>query len=110
MLRPTVGPYCKIMRGLISERHSSLYWRNINGNASNTHRIYQICCVTRTLFPKLKEPNLRAFRFPDLNILNENESRRIRELNKEDVLCGIQALPKRWKSCIDNRGDYIEGL
>ncbi|VVC42346.1 Ribonuclease H-like domain [Cinara cedri] len=47
---------------------------------------------------------------PDLNILNEEVSRRIRELNKDGVLCGIQALPKRWQSCIDKQGDYIEGL
>ncbi|VVC45370.1 Hypothetical protein CINCED_3A020214 [Cinara cedri] len=61
------------------------------------------------LFPKLKEP-LRGIRFPNLDILNEEVSRRIRELNKDGVLCGIQALPKRWQSCIDKQGDYIEGL
>ncbi|KAL4152821.1 hypothetical protein QTP88_000654 [Uroleucon formosanum] len=59
------------------------------------------------LFPKLKEP-LRGIRFPNLDILNEEVSRRIRELNKDGVLCGIQALPKRWQSCIDKQGDYIE--
>ncbi|VVC24303.1 Transposase, type 1 [Cinara cedri] len=61
------------------------------------------------LFPKLKEP-LRGIRFPNLDILNEEVSRRIRELNKDGVLCGIQALPKRWQSCIDKQGDYIKGL
>ncbi|KAL4142347.1 hypothetical protein QTP88_004826 [Uroleucon formosanum] len=60
------------------------------------------------LFPKIKEP-LRGIRFPNLDILNEEVSRRIRELNKDGVLCGIQALPKRWQSCIDKQGDYIEG-
>ncbi|VVC34914.1 Transposase, type 1 [Cinara cedri] len=59
------------------------------------------------LFQKLKEP-LRRIRFPNLVILNEEVSRRIRELNKDGVLCGIQALPKRWQSCIDKQGDYIE--
>ncbi|VVC33476.1 Ribonuclease H-like domain [Cinara cedri] len=34
------------------------------------------------LFPKLKEP-LRGIRFPNLDILNEEVSRRIRELNKD---------------------------
>lgn len=61
------------------------------------------------LFPKLKEP-LRGIRFPNLDILNEEVSRRILELDKDGVLCGIQALPKRWQSCIDKQGDYIEGL
>ncbi|VVC41648.1 Hypothetical protein CINCED_3A017741 [Cinara cedri] len=61
------------------------------------------------LFPKLKEP-LRGIRFPNLDILNEEVSRRIRKLNKDGVLCGIQALPKRWQSCIGKQGDYIEGL
>ncbi|KAF0753313.1 histone-lysine N-methyltransferase SETMAR-like [Aphis craccivora] len=60
------------------------------------------------LFPKLKE-QIRGIRFPNLDILNEEVSRRIRELNKDGVLCGIQALPKRWESCIDKQGDYIEG-
>ncbi|VVC24343.1 Hypothetical protein CINCED_3A013063 [Cinara cedri] len=46
------------------------------------------------LFPKLKEP-LRGIRFPNLDILNKEVSQRIRELNKDGVLCGIQALPKR---------------
>lgn len=49
------------------------------------------------LFPKLKEL-LRGIRFPNLDILNEEVSRRIRELNKDGVLSGIQALPKRWQS------------
>lgn len=61
------------------------------------------------LFPKLKEP-LRGVRFPDLNALNARVSRRIRELNKNGVLRGIQALPHRWQSCIHKQGDYIEGL
>ncbi|VVC34278.1 Ribonuclease H-like domain [Cinara cedri] len=36
------------------------------------------------LFPKLKEP-LRGIRFPNLDILNEEVSRRTRELNKDGV-------------------------
>ncbi|KAF0764981.1 histone-lysine N-methyltransferase SETMAR-like [Aphis craccivora] len=61
------------------------------------------------LFPKLKEP-LRGIRFLNLDILNEEVNRRMCELNKHSVLCGIQALPKQWESCIDKQGDYIEGL
>ncbi|VVC38002.1 Endonuclease/exonuclease/phosphatase [Cinara cedri] len=63
--------------------------------------------------PDLSPPDFDLFpgiRFPNLDILNEEVSRRIRELNKDGVLCGIQALPKLWQSCIDKQGDYIEGL
>lgn len=57
-----------------------------------------------------QEPLSGGIRFPDLNILNEEENRRIRELNEDGVLCGTQAISKRWRSCINKHGDYIEGL
>lgn len=60
-------------------------------------------------FPKLKEP-LKEIRFPNLNTLNEEVSRNIRELNKDGVLYDIQTLPKRWQSDIVKQGGYIEGL
>lgn len=37
-----VCPYCTIMRGRISEHQSSLFWRNMDGNALNTHCIRRI--------------------------------------------------------------------
>lgn len=46
------------------------------------------------LLPKFKEP-YKGICFFDINILNEEASRRIHELNKDGVLCHIQALLKR---------------
>ncbi|VVC35793.1 Hypothetical protein CINCED_3A021583 [Cinara cedri] len=102
-----VCPYCTTMRGRISvvallEKYG---WERLK------HPPYSpdLSPPDFDLFPKLKEPR-RGISFSNLDILNEEVSRRIRELNKDDVLCGIQALPKRWESCIDKQGDYIEGL
>lgn len=59
------------------------------------------------LFPKLKND---LEKFSDINNLNEEVSRRVRELNKDSILCGIQELSTRWISCTGKQGDYIEEL
>lgn len=60
-------------------------------------------------FPKLKEP-LRGQRFSDIDMLNAAVTRRIRELNSQHLLNGIQRLPDRWRRVIEAQGDYIERI
>jgi len=60
-------------------------------------------------FQKLKDP-YRGRRFADLEELNAAVSRRIRELNSNHLLNGIQRLPDRWRRVIESQGDYIERI
>ena len=61
------------------------------------------------LFPKLKEP-LRGIRYESLDELECALNREVRRINFGSLATSIQALPKRWNSVIQSRGDYFEGL
>jgi histone-lysine N-methyltransferase SETMAR len=61
------------------------------------------------LFPKLKKP-LRGKCFRSIEEVSNEEAQVIRRIKIEDVLTGIQDLPKRWTAVIKHSGDYIEGL
>ena len=61
------------------------------------------------LFPKLKKP-LRGKGFRSIEEVSDEVTRVIRRINNEEVLTGIQDLPKRWTAVIKHNGDYIEGL
>jgi len=61
------------------------------------------------LFPQLKKP-LRGKRFSSIEEVSNEVTRVIRHINKEDVLTGIQDLPKRWTAVIKHNGEYREGL
>ena len=61
------------------------------------------------LFPKLKKP-LRGKRFRSIEQVSDEVTRVIRRINNEEVLTGIQDLPKRWTTVIKHNGDYIERL
>jgi len=45
-----------------------------------------------------------------LQKVSNEVTRVIRRINNEEVLTGIQDLPKRWTAVIKHNGDYIEGL
>jgi histone-lysine N-methyltransferase SETMAR len=60
-------------------------------------------------FPKLKKP-LRGERFRSMEEVSNEVTQVIRRINNEDVLAGIQDLPKRWTAVIKQNGDYMEGL
>jgi hypothetical protein len=60
------------------------------------------------LFPKLKKL-LLGKRFRSIEEVSNEVTRVIRRINNEDVLTGIQDLPKRWTAVIKHNGDYIEG-
>jgi len=60
------------------------------------------------MFPKLKKP-LRGKRFQSIEEVSNEVTRVIRRINNEEVLTGIQELPKRWTAVIKHSGDYIEG-
>lgn len=61
------------------------------------------------LFLKPKERMCRR-RFPSLEELSADVTRRIREINRNGALDGIVKIPKRWDSVIEKQEDYIEGL
>ena len=60
------------------------------------------------LFPKLKKP-LRVIRYESLDELECTVNREVRRINFGNLATGIQALPKRWNSVIQSRGDYFGG-
>ena len=61
------------------------------------------------LFAKLKEP-LRGIRYGSLDELESVVNKEVRQINFGSLATGIQALPKRWNSVIQSRGDYFERL
>ena len=61
------------------------------------------------LFPKLKEP-LRGICYESLDELECAVNREVRRINFGSLATGIYALPKRWNSVIQSRGDYFEGF
>ena len=61
------------------------------------------------LFQKLKEP-LRGISYESLDELECAMNREVRRINFGSLATGIQALPKRWNSVIQSRGDYLDGL
>ena len=61
------------------------------------------------LFPKLKEP-LRGIRYESLDELQSAVNRKVGRINFGSLATSILALPKRWNSVIQSRGDYFEGL
>lgn len=61
------------------------------------------------LFPKIKE-SMRGVRFPDLEELKDAVAMEVRRVNSGCLATGIAALPRRWKSVIEHKGGYIEGL
>jgi len=61
------------------------------------------------LFPILKKPH-HGKRFRSTEEVSNEVTWLIRLINNEDVLTGIQDLPKRWTAVIKHNGDYIEGL
>jgi transposase len=61
------------------------------------------------LFSKLKKP-LRGKSFRSIEEVSNEVTRKIRRINNEGVLTGIQDLPKCWTAMIKHNGDYIEGL
>ena len=61
------------------------------------------------LFPKLREP-LWGIRYESLDELEYAVNREVRRINFGSLTTGIYALPTRWNSVIQSRGDYFEGL
>ena len=61
------------------------------------------------LFTKLKDP-LRGIRYESLDELECAMNSEVRRINFGNLATGIYALPKRWNSVIQSRGDYFEGL
>ena len=61
------------------------------------------------LFPQLKKP-MRGTRYNDLDELKEAVAIEVRHINSGCLATGIAQLPGRWKSVIEHRGHYIEGL
>ena len=61
------------------------------------------------LFPKLKK-SLRGKRFRSTEEVSNEVTQEIRRINSEDVLTGIQDMPKHWTMVIKHNADYIEGL
>ncbi len=61
------------------------------------------------LFPKLKEW-LWGICFNDLSKLSSAVIKVIQQLNKNQLLQGIEGLPGRWRACILHDEDYVEGL
>jgi histone-lysine N-methyltransferase SETMAR len=61
------------------------------------------------LFSKLKKL-LHGKRFISTEEVSNEVTREIRRINNEDILTGIQDLPKRWTTVIKHNGDYIKDL
>ena len=61
------------------------------------------------LFPKLKE-DMRGIHYNDLEELETAVATRVRVLENGCLAMGIDDLPKRWKSVIDHKGYYFEGM
>jgi hypothetical protein len=61
------------------------------------------------VYPKLKKP-LNEKHFRSIEEVSNEATREIRLITNEDVLTGIQDLPKRWTAVIKHSGDNIEGL
>jgi hypothetical protein len=61
------------------------------------------------LFPELKKL-LRGKCFRSVEEVSNEVTRVIRRINNEDILTGMQDLPKRWTTVIKHNGDYMEGL
>ena len=56
------------------------------------------------LFPKLKKL-LRGKRFRSIEKVSNEVTQVMRRINNEEVLTGIQDLPKRWTAVTNNNGD-----
>ena len=61
------------------------------------------------LFPKLKE-DMRGIRYTDIEALELAVAARVRVIENSCLATGIADLPKRWKSVIDHKGCYFEGM
>lgn len=61
------------------------------------------------LFAKLKEP-MRGVRFDDLEELEQAVADQVRHMNLRCLATGVAKLSARWKSVIEKKGCYIEGM
>ena len=71
-------------------------------------RILLISPPDYDLFPTLKEP-LPRIKF-DLDVLGKEVASQVRHMNIRSLATGVVMLPERWKSVIEHKGYYIEGL
>ena len=53
---------------------------------------------------------MRGIRYNDLEELESAVAARVRVLENGCLATGIDDLPKRWKSVIDHKGYYFEGM